>query len=190
LRSRFGGCECQGRGKEQVVETRADAQEAPISGRRKLTPESIDTNITPESPSLDARGGKGWQALVLIFRSSQERKRDKPPANGTRSIHPSTIIRQRLRHPSQEHNTIKSPSSFLQCHDPSRVEVSFYQLYSVTMSFLKLTPSNRLNIVLSSAFLLRLLLQTQTSLPDLLTSRLEISTSIASFKRCIHPLCP
>jgi hypothetical protein len=52
------------------------------------------------------------------------------------------------------------------------------------MSSAKISASNRLNLVLSSAFLLRLLLQTQTSLPDLLSSRLEISTPITSFKRC------
>src|SRR5208282_4410144 len=54
----------------------------------------------------------------------------------------------------------------------------------MTMTSIQLTPSNRLTLVLSSAFLLRLLLHTQTSLPDLLTSRLEISTPITSFKRC------
>ena len=43
--------------------------------------------------------------------------------------------------------------------------------------------SNRLTLVLVSAFLLRLVLFTQTSLPDLFTSRLEISTPITSFKR-------
>jgi len=38
-----------------------NAQEAPTSGptRRKLTPDAIDTNITPESLSLDGRGGTG-----------------------------------------------------------------------------------------------------------------------------------
>jgi len=62
----------------------------------------------------------------------------------------------------------------------------FYDLSSIllTMTLIHLTPSNRLTLILSSAFLLRLLLQTQTSLPDLLTSRLEISTPITSFKRC------
>src|SRR5437762_3177883 len=54
----------------------------------------------------------------------------------------------------------------------------------MAMGSTQLTPSNRLTLVLSSAFLLRLLLHTQTSLPDLLTSRLEISTPITSFKRC------
>jgi len=55
-------------------------------------------------------------------------------------------------------------------------------------SELKLTPSNRLYLVLFSAFVLRLLLQIETSLPDLLTSRLEISTPITSFKRRIQNL--
>jgi phosphatidylinositol glycan class U len=52
------------------------------------------------------------------------------------------------------------------------------------MTSIRLNPSNRLNLVLVSAFCLRLLLQTQTSLPTLLSSRLEISTPITSFKRC------
>ena len=55
-----------------------------------------------------------------------------------------------------------------------------------TMALTEFTPSNRLYLVLFSAFVLRLLLQSETSLPDLLTSRLEISTPITSFKRCMH----
>ena len=60
----------------------------------------------------------------------------------------------------------------------------------MTMSSIQVTPSNRLALVLSSAFILRLLLHTQTSLPDLLTSRLEISTPITSFKRCNSEYTP
>lgn len=56
----------------------------------------------------------------------------------------------------------------------------------MALTELKLTPSNRLYLVLFSAFVLRLLLQIETSLPDLLTSRLEISTPITSFKRRIQ----
>jgi phosphatidylinositol glycan class U len=52
------------------------------------------------------------------------------------------------------------------------------------MASVHVTPVNLLNLILISAFLLRLLLQIQTSLPDLLISRLEISTPITSFKRC------
>src|ERR1700730_3080584 len=58
---------------------------------------------------------------------------------------------------------------------------------SSSMTSIHLTPSNRLNLVFLSALSLRLLLQTQTSLPDLLTSRLEISTPITSFKRRTSP---
>src|SRR5277367_6403294 len=65
-----------------------NAQEAPTSGptRRKLMPDAIDTNVTPESLSLDGRGGKGWQALsrrptagTALFKEREPDRSRRPP---------------------------------------------------------------------------------------------------------------
>ena len=51
------------------------------------------------------------------------------------------------------------------------------------MSSVEISPRNRLQLVLISSFLLRLLLQTHTSLPDFLSGSVEVSTPITSFKK-------